>query len=262
MSADVRKATYVVTGAAGGIGKAIVAKLIEQGATGLFLVDRDASQLAILADTLSGSGVQVETQVTDVSDPAALHALGTAVRSAFPRLSGAVSNAGIIRPGALCETPLETYEEVFAVNTRATWLLAKELAEPLTAGKGALIAISSISASHAVPGVGLYSASKAALVALCRQLALEWSERGVRVNCVAPGTTETSMTSTGLASSDIRAARESMIPSRRVGQPVDIAEVVAFLLSPAAEFVNGVDWAVDGGQGIALFHGRASVARH
>lgn len=252
---------FIVTGAAGGIGRAVSRRLAENNAAGLLLVDCDQARLDDAASAVGGEGPKIAALTIDLADPSAGDAAIEAFERAFPRLTGVVSNAGVVTGGELSTTSVEEFDRVIAVNLRATFLLAKAARRLLAATNGSLVAVSSISAEHSVPNVGAYSASKAGLAAMCRQLALEWAPDGVRVNCVAPGTTETGMTAQGLADPNVRASREQSIPAARVGAPEDIAAVVAFLLSEDAAFVNGVNWAVDGGQAISLFHNKAGAVR-
>lgn len=252
---------YLVTGAASGIGRATATALAAQGAEGLFLVDRNSAALDEAANALASTGANISAFVADLAQPESGDRIIDAAKQYLPSLSGVVSNAGIVTGGSLSDTTLDDFERVFAINVRATWLLAKAARPLLKASKGAIVATASISAEHSVPNVGPYPASKAALVALCQQLALEWAPDGIRVNCVAPGTTETPMTAPGLANADVRASRETSIPVGRVGRPEDIAAVIAFLLSPQASFVNGVNWLVDGGQAISLFYNKAGAVK-
>lgn len=252
---------YLITGAASGIGRATAKALAAQGAKSLFLVDRNSAALDEAANELAGKGANLSCFVADLADRESGERIMAAAKAALPSLDGVISNAGMIIGGPLSEASVDDFDRVFAVNVRATWLLAKAAHPLLKASKGALVATASISAECVVPNVGAYSASKAALVALCQQLALEWASDGIRVNCVAPGTTETGMTAPSLANPDVRAVRETSIPVGRVGRPEDIAAVIAFLLSPQASFVNGVNWLVDGGQAISLFHGRAPAVK-
>ena len=114
---------------------------------------------------------------------------------------------------------------------------------------GAIVATASISADHPTPPLGAYAASKAALVRLVEQMAIEWGPVGIRCNCVSPGPTLTGMTSRGYADAARRAQRESTIPLRRLGTAADIAGAVLFLLGTEAAFINGINLIVDGGLG-------------
>jgi NAD(P)-dependent dehydrogenase (short-subunit alcohol dehydrogenase family) len=131
------------------------------------------------------------------------------------------------------------------------WNFRKRLRREPSASSAASMP-SSISASQPTPPHGAYSPSKAALVMLVRQMAYEWGPDGIRCNCVSPGMTHTGMTDQVYSDPQRRAERASHIPLRRVGDPIDIARVVAFLISPDAGYVTGVDLPVDGGVQTAL----------
>ena len=191
------------------------------------------------------------------AEPLALHAdMGTAdgpgrvvadAASRFGGLDGLVSNAGINRPGPLVDYAVDDWDRVFAVNTRATWLLAKAAHAALKTSRGAIVAVGSMSGSNPHANLGAYGPSKAAVIMLVQVLAQEFGRDGVRVNAVSPGMVRTGMTARVYADQKIAAERDALVPIGRVATPEDMADVVAFLLGPDARYINGHDLVVDGG---------------
>jgi NAD(P)-dependent dehydrogenase (short-subunit alcohol dehydrogenase family) len=162
-------------------------------------------------------------------------------------IDAVISNAGIIMAGALVDLHPEDFDRVYAINTRATWLIAQAAHPHLAKTKGAFVATASMSATQPTPALGFYSSSKAALLMLIRQLALEWGGDGIRCNTVSPGPTHTPMTAAGYADPARRAQRESMIPLGKLGHSEDVANAILFLISPQASHITGIDIVVDGG---------------
>ena len=243
----------LVTGAASGIGRATCLRLARDGkAEGsparIAAVDlASAAGLDGVAAELAALGAEALPLRADMSTadgPA--QAVSQAV-ARFGGLDGLVSNAGINRPGALMEYALEDWDRVFAVNTRATWLLAKAAHQALKASRGAIVAIASMSGSNAHANLGAYGPSKAAVIMLVRVLAQELGRDGIRVNSVSPGMVRTGMTERVYADGRVAAERDALVPLGRVAAPEDMADVVAFLLDPDARYVNGHDLVVDGG---------------
>ena len=234
----------IVTGAASGIGRAVAEALALDPAHRLLLSDRDAEGLAAVVAAI---GLAAAPCVADLTDPDCGETLVAAALAHMGGIDAVVSNAGIIGAGALVDLSPVDFDRVFAINTRATWALAKAAHPHLAASKGAFVATASMSASQPTPGLGFYSSSKAALVMLIRQLALEWGKDGIRCNTVSPGPTYTPMTQTGYSDPARRAQRESMIPLGKLGKAEDVANAILFLIGPGASHITGIDIAVDGG---------------
>jgi NAD(P)-dependent dehydrogenase (short-subunit alcohol dehydrogenase family) len=240
----------IITGSGGGIGFAIARALAEQPGAQLVLADRNATRGEESAATLRTLGAVVRTVGGDVSDPAVAQALVTACTESYGGIDALVTAAGsIANDGRMESLPLDRYEAAFRVNTRPLFVLAQAAYPALRASKGAIVALSSTASRHPVPGLGTYSASKAALVMLARQLALEWGPEGIRVNCVAPGPTATPM-APAYADADVRARRAATLPLRRISEPEDIAAAVLFLLGAGARGITGIEIEVEGGMGL------------
>jgi NAD(P)-dependent dehydrogenase (short-subunit alcohol dehydrogenase family) len=247
----------IITGAASGIGRACAKALAEASRARkeepkLLLVDREQAGLAAIASELKRPGSLVVTAVADLALEASAKFIAAHATSELGGLDVLVSNAGVIGKMPLAELSVSDWELSFSVNTRATWLLAKACYPLLSVAGGAIVATASISASQPTPPHGAYSASKAALVMLIRQLAYEWGPQGIRCNCISPGMIHTGMTDAVYSDPLLRAERARHIPLKRVGTPEDVARVVAFLAGPEAAYVTGVDLAVDGGVQTAL----------
>lgn len=246
----------IVTGAASGIGRAAANRFQhdvsrrEGRPAELLLVDINAEMLANAAAEVAGQGARVETFVGNLADPQVPGRAVQAAKDSFGGLDVLVSNAGILRRGSLLETSLEDYDLTFAVNTRATWLLSKAAYPLLAASKGCLIATASISGYEPTGTLGAYSASKAALLMLVKQLACDWGPVGIRCNTVSPGSTRTALTHIpGVQAPERRVGRN---PLRMIAEPEQQAAVIAFLASPDAAFITGADLLVDGGASTQL----------
>lgn len=248
----------IVTGAASGIGRATALRLAADARARattptLLLVDCDEAPLAATLDALRRAGATASALVVDLAAPDAGIRVGREAEARLGGLDVLVSNAGIAPAGLLAELDAEAYEQTFAVNTRATWLLAKALHPLLRVdGGGAVVATASIAAEEPSAPIGAYSASKAALVMLVRQLAYEWGPDGIRCNCVSPGMTHTGLTHGTYSDPARKAERAAQVPLRRIADPDDVASVIAFLAGPDAAYVTGVNLVVDGGLQTAL----------
>ena len=242
----------LVTGAASGIGRATCLRLARDAkAAGrkaqLAVVDLPSAPLDSLAGELGKLGAAALPLHGDMATAEApARVVGEAV-ARFGGLDGLVSNAGVNRPGPLVSYAVEDWDRMFAVNTRATWLLAKAAHDALAASRGGVVAVASMSGSNAHANLGPYGPSKAALIMLVQVLAQEFGRDGIRVNSVSPGMVRTGMTAKVYENAAVAAERDALVPLGRVAAPEDMADVIAFLLGPDARYVNGHDLVVDGG---------------
>ena len=236
----------IVTGAARGIGRVIANRLADDGwRVGL----ADVSIAAIESEEpLRKNGVALEA---DVSLPntiaAALEAFGST-----PDLL--VNNAGIVRFGPLLTLSQSDFESVVNVNLIGTFNASRQVAaQMIAAGKpGNIISITSMNGIVPGPNSGAYTATKAAIALLTKQMAVEWGPNGIRVNAIAPGLIDAGMSNAVHADLQIREEREARIPLRRLGTAEDIANLVAFLSSDQASYITGENILVDGGIAMSI----------
>lgn len=238
----------LVTGATQGLGLAIAEVLAAQGAT-IIVSDRDAAACEHTAAALRNAGHQAVPLAADLADAAQVRQLG---EQAGP-VDVLVCNAGIQGPaGPLAEASDEAWQQVFQVNLRAAERLCAALIPGMAdRGGGSVVLMSSIAGLRGNSGLGLYALSKAALAQLARNLALEWGPRQVRVNAVSPGLIRTPLAARLIAHEAFMQRRLRATPLRRVGEPHEIAGVVAMLASPAGSFITGHNLVVDGGTTIS-----------
>jgi glucose 1-dehydrogenase len=241
----------ILTGAARGIGRAMAERLARDSLqrhgrpARMVLADLHKDELEALGATLLKGGVEVHAIAADMADPATPARLVEAAAD-FGGLDAVVSNAGFAIPSPLLDARQEDWDQVFAVNVRAAWLLGRAAHPLLKAARGSMVVTTSISGSHPTAPLAAYSPSKAAALMLVRQMALEWGPDRIRVNALSPGITETPGTAQVYADAKSRAQREARVPLRRIAQAEDMANALSFLVGPDAGYVSGTELLVDG----------------
>ena len=242
----------IVSGASSGIGLATARKLAYDGASLVLLAAvQDAEDLADAERELAAAGAPVLTIGADIGDPAtARTAVQAAVRE-FGRLDHVVSNAGIIRHGDFFDETIEEFDRMMAVNVRGAYLLAVEGSKAMADG-GAIVCTASVSSWLGEELQVGYNTSKGGVMMIVRTLALELAPYGIRVNGVAPGYIRTRLSKDRLRDAQYWSNARSRIPLDRPGEPEEVAEVIAFLLSDEASFMYGSVITVDGGQSAGL----------
>ncbi len=227
----------IVTGGANGIGAATVARLAMEGAK---VMIADIQSPVETSDSIAF----IKTDATSAKEVAALI---DATLTKWGRIDILVNNAGL---GALAETPdmdEALWDRVFAINTKAIYLFCKYAIPVMRAQGGAIINVASISGLGGDYGMGVYNASKGAVINYTRSLALDCARDGIRVNALCPGLIETAMTALTTARPEDREAWLGPIPLGRMGQPAEMANVIAFLASDDASYMTGSIITADGG---------------
>lgn len=206
----------------------------------------NAAQKEVVQTIESMGGIAIALE-GDLGDPQIPEQLVATTVAEFGGLDALVANAGIASPGTICSLSVEQWDDMFSINLRGSWLLAKASYAYLRESRGSACFTSSMSGQIPHAGSGAYSPAKAGLTMLAQTLALEWAADGIRVNVVSPGMTHTPMTEKMYADPQIKKEREAIIPLARIGEPRDIANVIEFLISPLSGYVTGQDICVDGG---------------
>ena len=238
----------LVTGAGGGLGTAIAKRFAAEGAS-LICADRDAVRAEATASAIIKLGATVYALQADVADPMQCDAQVAETVRRFGRIDIAVNNAGIALHKLALETSLEDWEEVFRINLRGSFLTAQAAARQMVKqGGGRIIQIGSISGQRGNMGGIAYGASKAAVMHVCKVLAVELSGQGVMVNAIAPGPIETGLSRHGPTR---RQGYLDRIPTRCYGNVEAVANAALYLASDECDWVTGHILNVDGGYGAA-----------
>jgi NAD(P)-dependent dehydrogenase (short-subunit alcohol dehydrogenase family) len=247
---DIDGSIALVTGAAGGIGRCISARLAAAGVA-LALVDLDGDGAEQLLAELGAKGVAI---AADVSAPEDVRAAVTEAETRLGPLDILVNNAGISGvgpPKPTVDTPLEEWEKTLAINVTAPFLFCQAvLPGMMERGRGRIVNIASMAGILCLPGRVSYAASKAALISLTKTVAVECGASGVLVNAICPGWVDTPFIAARMAVPSLRTQAEAMVPIGRVASPDEIADVAVFLLSPASRYMTGAAVAVDGGMSL------------
>ena len=240
----------IITGAAQGIGAACAERLAHDGAA-VALWDVDDARGQALANSLVERGARALYRHCNVADAREVDAALAATLQTFGRVDALVNNAGIFKAANFLDITEADWNAVIDVNLKGAFLVGQAVARAMVAGGhgGTIVNMSSVNGVLAIPGIASYNVSKGGVNQLTRVMALALADRGIRVNAVAPGTIATELAKNAvLGSEEARQRIISRTPMKRLGEPHEIADVCAFLISSASSYMTGEIVYVDGGR--------------
>jgi NAD(P)-dependent dehydrogenase (short-subunit alcohol dehydrogenase family) len=239
--------TAIVTGGGSGIGRAIALAFAQEGAS-VVVCGRDRKKLDHVAAEIAAMNGKCLPVVADVSIGKQVELAVRMAVERFGRLTTVVNNAGVLIAGTAESLSDDEWEHTFNVNVRGPWLMARAALPHLrAAGGGSIIAIGSVLSLEGARNRVAYSASKGAVLAMTRAMALDHAAEKIRVNCICPGMVETEMIAPFNADEAARRQRLALHPVGRFGQPEDIAGLAVFLASEESSWITGAAFPVDGG---------------
>ncbi|UEP34065.1 SDR family oxidoreductase [Burkholderia ambifaria] len=239
------KQVALVTGSSRGIGAEIARRLARDGFRVVVNYAGGAGPAREVVDAIAADGGEAIAVQADIADPTAVAALFDAAEQAFGRIDVVVNSAGVMKLGAIADYDDTTFDQTVAINLKGTFNVSREAAKRVRSG-GRIVNLSSTMVGVRLPTYGVYVATKAAVEGLTQVLAQEMRGRGISVNAVAPGPVATELFLQGKSPEQVdRLAK--MNPLERLGQPGDIAGVVAFLAGPDGAWVNGQILRANGG---------------
>lgn len=244
MRVDLKNKTALVTGAGRGIGKAIALKLANCGAKVICVSKSDTC--VQVADLIKAQGGEAFACLVDLGEPQALKSAVESILEEHIKVDILVNNAGITRDNLLLRMKPEEWEAVIQTNLSSAFYLTQALIHPMTRSRwGRVVNIASVVGLMGNPGQANYAAAKAGLIGFTKAIAKEFASRNITANVVAPGWTNTDMTQQ--LSEAIQQEVLKHIPLKRMGQPEEIADMVAFLVSDHAAYITGQTFVIDGG---------------
>jgi NAD(P)-dependent dehydrogenase (short-subunit alcohol dehydrogenase family) len=241
------KKTIVIAGGAGGIGAEVGSRLAAEGAS-VVLADFDAAQAEARAAAIVAAGGAAVGVACDITNPEQCEAVARIAMDRYGSLDGVVNCAGISKPHDSLSLPPADWARMVDVQLNGAFYFVQACARYMVESGGAMVFITSTNAEAAFPRRAAYCCAKAGVAMLTKVLAIEWAEKGIRVNAVGPAYVATEMTQRNIAAGNVDEGQiKARIPLGRLAQPADVADAVSFLLSDKASFITGHSLYVDGG---------------
>jgi NAD(P)-dependent dehydrogenase (short-subunit alcohol dehydrogenase family) len=238
------KKIAVITGGGSGIGKAIAMAFVREGAQ-VVIAGRDSKKLALAAEEIGANCLAITADISHAND---VQKLVSAALEKFKRVDILVNNAAVLLPGTAETLSEQDFDQTFNINVRGLWLLSRAVLPHMrAAGDGSIINIGSVLSLLGARNRVAYSASKGAVVAMTKAMALDHAAENIRVNCICPGIVETELVAKFNTDENVRRQRVAMHPMGRFGRPDEVANAAIYLASDESGWTTGSNLTVDGG---------------